>query len=89
MANKAEAAVKRTWRQMADRLAERMLNHAYCAQHPVPDPSCPFCDDVLAYREYVEMGGTVSEPQYDGGTVTIGELLGHEQPRSDRNAGPK
>lgn len=42
------------WRAIADVLAQRMHNHAYCNQHPAakPEPGCPFCEDRLAYGQF-------------------------------------
>ena len=45
-----------SWRQIADRLAARMVHHAYCPEphheeHPDPD-ECPFCADVAALKAY-------------------------------------
>lgn len=43
------------WRKMADLLASRLQYHAYfdCGHEDVTK-DCPYCDDVAAYRTYIE-----------------------------------
>lgn len=54
------AAKRVNWRKVADRLAERLANHAYCDNHPASKSAldCPFCQDRDAYYAYVIAGGT-------------------------------
>lgn len=47
----------RSWRSIADELAERLSHAAFCPDHPdsKEDPdNCPFCRDRAAYRNYLE-----------------------------------
>lgn len=49
-----------SWRAVADALAERMENHAYCDTHPDPGANadkCPFCADRAAYRMWQAKSG--------------------------------
>lgn len=58
------------WRKIADDLANRLVEHAYCEQHTEPDPACPFCDDLAAYLRYVEAGGTIRKTSF-GETINV------------------
>ena len=50
---------KSAWRRVAEILAERMANHAYCSAHTfsAPGRDCPFCADRAAYQIYLDKGG--------------------------------
>lgn len=65
-----------TWRQVAEVLAHRLVNHAYCEVHPEsrPGEQCPFCDDRAAYRLWQRKAGVQDPPPYTGPTVDILEL---------------
>lgn len=44
------------WKAIADALAARLANHAFCEDHPNEgdaDPrNCPFCHDIAALQAY-------------------------------------
>lgn len=66
------------WCQVADALAERMANHAFCDSHPPrdADANCPFCADRAAYCRYLTAGGTdTRDLAVHARHVTIAELL--------------
>jgi hypothetical protein len=66
--------VSLTWRQVADLLAARMHNHAFCLDHPAsaPEQGCPHCADRSAYEAWSRKAGrTHDEPSYEGPVVTI------------------
>ena len=69
---------KPDWHKIADRLAGRLANHAFCATHVPPgsDPeNCPFCDDVAAYEEYRRAGGDIVPARLKGAkSVSLDEL---------------
>lgn len=63
MAERTETAPRRrrrSWKAIADRLAERLSHHAYrdCEHEELKPDECAFCADVAAYWEYLEAGGT-------------------------------
>lgn len=64
------------WRAVADRLAGRMLNHAFnCLEgHEPADPDCPFCEDTAAYLAYLDAGGTVRHAPERGRCVPVHEI---------------
>lgn len=66
------------WRQVADRLASRLVYHAFCEQHPLGDhpDDCPFCQDIAAYEAYLKAGGHVVLPEVHGRPVKISDLPG-------------
>lgn len=55
------------WRKIADGLAERLMYNSPCPSddHLDPDPDCPFCADALAYRAYLDAGGTVRRTSFN------------------------
>lgn len=71
------AADKKTnWHKIADRLASRLMHNAPCDAHDELDEDCPFCADAAAYQAYLDVGGTVRAPSYEGvPTVGIQELV--------------
>jgi hypothetical protein len=60
-----------SWKGVAERLAGRLANHAFCETHGPgrPDPDCPFCDDRTAYAEYIAAGGYDHRPIFEGGQI--------------------
>lgn len=59
-----------TWHEIADRLAARMVHHAFCKVHPesaADTDCCPFCNDRAAYRAWeAKSGQTYRETPYTG-----------------------
>lgn len=45
-----------SWKQVAETLAKRISNHAYCPEpHETgSDINCPYCEDWRAYQLYLE-----------------------------------
>ena len=72
------AIVSTDWRAIADRLASRLIHHAYCDQHPSITTDCPFCADIAAFEEYQKAGGTMRAASIDGPTVAVQDV-----PRGD------
>lgn len=67
-----------SWKSVARELAHRMSHQAYADHNPL-DPDCPRCDDVRAYRSYVERervdGVKVRDPLPEAREYTLQELL--------------
>jgi hypothetical protein len=66
-----------SWRSVAETLAVRLVEHAFCEQHrpDSPDPDCPHCGDRSAYGAYLKAGGRdFRPPPYTGPTVSVHDL---------------
>jgi hypothetical protein len=61
------------WKQVAERLADRLATHAFCPQHGVSDadPDCPFCQDRAVYRAYLAVGGRDQRPAADPNAKSV------------------
>lgn len=64
------------WRQVADRLAGRLMYHSGACPdgHQAPESWCPSCEDIRAYEEYVAAGGTVGLPDGSGTFTPISQI---------------
>jgi hypothetical protein len=75
---------RESWEAIAHRLAARLMYHAYCENDDVElNPNCPFCEDIAAYRAYVEkceqanrLPVQTSSLIGNADTVTLEEALG-------------
>ncbi len=70
----------RSWRQIADLLAERLSHYEPCphrGQHPEGSTGCPFCDDAKAYAIYLAAGGRDYRGTFipRGTPITLAELV--------------
>lgn len=64
-----------TWREVAEALAGRMVNHAFCPENHEPlQVDCPFCDDIAAYRMYAKKRGKVEQHVPRGKAITIDDV---------------
>uniref|UniRef100_UPI003F490DD1 hypothetical protein n=1 Tax=Streptosporangium sp. CA-235898 TaxID=3240073 RepID=UPI003F490DD1 len=61
----------------AEKLAERMANHAHCDDHPPSqaNPQCPFCLDRAAYSTWLASGGRDYQPKHGGLSVSLDDLI--------------
>lgn len=67
-----------SWRAIADTLAARLQNHAFCETHPESEPAeeCPFCRDRAAFRLWERKSGmTFVDRSPPGEAVDVFALL--------------
>lgn len=71
-------------RQLSEKLARRLADHAECDEHPLSAPAtdCPFCGDRAAYLAYVSGGGRDFRPDNSGATVDFFEYMHQSRPLS-------
>lgn len=66
----------RELRAVAERLASRMANHAYCEEHleDRPESGCPSCQDRSVYAAWLAAGGQDYRWEPSGQAVSLMEL---------------
>jgi hypothetical protein len=62
-----------SWREVAEVLAHRMENHAYCLDHSEAnaEPDCAFCRDRAAYRVWERKAKVPAPGPYAGEVVSV------------------
>jgi hypothetical protein len=73
-----------SWREVADQLASRLENHAYCDEHPTvrPDDTCPFCRDRAAFQVWEAKSSAT--PNRTETAMKSNRLAGHMLPNEGR-----